>query len=327
MRVDDREQANHRSGTSFKVKEDATLEALLARVMPGRSHSSVKKLLQTGSITVDGRVLRRLDEPLQAGQTVFVGKKSDFQLPPGLRIVWEDTSLLVVKKESGLLTVGNHSERQQTAEEYLNAYMQFRQQGERIYVVHRIDRDTSGILLFAKTSRMAELLRADWHRLVESRRYIAVAEGFFREPEGTVDTWMDEDARRSMMYVSRPGQGKRAVTHYRVLDERSTPKGDYSLLELQLETGRRNQIRVHMSFLGHPLAGDAKYGARTNPCGRLCLHAQELCFRHPITGERLEFTSEIPREFRLASQEFAQAVQRFGHQGFRHGLPGTEESR
>ncbi len=310
MRVDDRENQTHRSGASFTVKEDETLEQLLSRVMQGRSRSSIKKLLQSDAITLDGRVLKRLDETLEAGQTVFVGKKSEYRLPEGLRIVWEDASLLIVKKESGLLTVGNHSEREKTAEEYLNAYMDFRRSGDRIYVVHRIDRDTSGILVFAKNPRICETLRTHWHEIVESRRYIAVAEGWFQQQEGMVDTWLDEDARQSVMFVCRPGQGKRAVTHFRVLDSCSLPTGRgqdgqrddvrrlrYSLLELHLETGRRNQIRVHMAYLGHPLAGDSKYGAQTDPCRRLCLHAQQIKFRHPVTGEMLEFTSEIPSEF------------------------------
>ncbi len=293
MRIDDKEKQN-KPGSSYIVRQDETLEQLLARMMQGRSKSSLKKLLQNDEISVDERIVKRLDEPLKAGQRVFIGKSSSFRMPEGLRIVWEDAWLLIVKKETGLLTVGNHSEQDKTAEEYLNAYMQFKKQGDRIYVVHRIDRDTSGILVFAKTLKACEILRTTWHDIVESRRYIAVVEGYLRYEEGTVDTWMDEDPRQSMMFVSRPGQGKRAVTHYRVLDE---CREGYSLVELELETGRRNQIRVQMAHLGHPLAGDGKYGAQSDPCGRLCLHARQIKFRHPITGEMMEFTSEIPAQF------------------------------
>ena len=293
MRIDDSENRRP-AGTALTVRQDTTLEALLAQTMQGRSRSSLKKLLAGDGVQVDDRPVHRLDEPLKAGQRVFIGKSNAWHMPEGLHIVWEDAWLLIVKKETGLLTVGNHSEQDKTAEEYLNAYMQFRKQGDRIYVVHRIDRDTSGILVFAKTLKASEILRTQWHSIVESRRYVAVVEGYLRYEAGTVDTWMDEDARRSMMFVSRPGQGKRAITHYRVLDE---CREGYSLVELELETGRRNQIRVHMAHLGHPLAGDGKYGAQSDPCGRLCLHARQIKFRHPITGETLEFRSEIPTAF------------------------------
>ncbi len=293
MKLEDRQQKPKASGTKLLVKQDQSLEELLLHHMQGKSKSSLKKLLQSDMISVEGETVKQLDHPLKAGQTVFVSKKPDFQLPEGLRIIWEDAWLMIVKKESGLLTVGHRGESKLTAEEYLNQYMQFKKLGERIYVVHRIDRDTSGILVFAKTMKARDILRTHWHDIVESRRYVAVVEGRPKRSEGVIDTWMDEDLKTLDMFVCQPGRGKRAITHYQVLRS----NGRHSLVALELDTGRRNQIRVHMEYIGHPIAGDPRYHARTNPCNRLCLHARQIKFHHPITHEMMEFSSEIPADF------------------------------
>ncbi len=293
MKFEDHGPQTQAQGTHLVVKQEQSLDELLQHHMQGRSKSALKKLLQNGMISIDGQTAHRLDEPLQSGQKVFIGKKQDFQFPQGLRIVWEDAWLIIVKKESGLLTVKTRSENERTAEEYLNQYMQFKKAGDRIYVVHRIDRDTSGILVFAKTLKARDILRTNWHDIVESRRYIAVVEGCLRPSKGCIDTWMDENPKTLDMYVCQPGQGKRAITHYEVLQ----CNGRHSLVALELDTGRRNQIRVHMEYLGHPIAGDPRYHAQTDPCNRLCLHAQQIKFKHPITGEMMEFSSDIPTDF------------------------------
>lgn len=295
MRMNDKPRKQEPKGTSYPVKSDQTVEQFLSHIMQGKSRTSIRQLLQKGAITVNGKPLRQLADTLKAGQTVFIGKKPDpvFPMPKGLRIIWEDKWLIVVKKETGLLTVGNESERFQTAQTYLDAYMRFKGEGECIFIVHRIDRDTSGILIFAKSEEVQFRLRTTWNDSVQSRRYIAVVEGYLDEPEGTIDTWIDENKYTMVMHVTKEGKGKRAITHYKVL---KTAKG-YSLLELELETGRKNQIRIHMKHIGHPIAGDGKYGAQTDPCERLCLHAQQIEFIHPMTHEVMEFTSEIPHEF------------------------------
>lgn len=293
--MNDKPRKQEPKGTSYQVKADQTVEQFLSHIMQGKSRTSIRQLLQKGAITVDGKPLHLLTDALKAGQTVFIGKKPDpvFPMPKGLRIIWEDKWLIVVKKETGLLTVGNESERYQTAQSYLDAYMRFKGEGECIFIVHRIDRDTSGILIFAKSEEVQFRLRTTWNDSVQSRRYIAIVEGCLDEPEGTIDTWIDENKYTMVMHVTPEGKGKRAITHYKVL---KTAKG-FSLLELELETGRKNQIRIHMKHIGHPIAGDGKYGAQTDPCGRLCLHAQQIEFIHPMTHEVMEFTSEIPHEF------------------------------
>lgn len=294
MKMNDRPQKPKVAGASYVVKRDETVEQFLAHAMQGKSRTSIKQLIQKGAISVGKRKIKKLDEQLHIGETVFVGRRPDpvFPMPPGLRIIWEDRWLIVAKKETGLLTVGNESDDVHTAQNYLDAYMQFKGEGERIYIVHRIDRDTSGVLIFAKNENTQFKLRSNWNEVVHSRRYVAIVEGWPEQSEGTVDAWIAENDQMTM-YVCRPGQGKHAITHYKV----ARRNNGYAMLELELDTGRKNQIRVHMAHIGHPVAGDGKYGAQTDPIGRLCLHAQQIEFEHPETGEIMEFTSEIPRNF------------------------------
>lgn len=296
MKMNDKPQKEKKRGASFVVRQEETVEQFLSHAMSGKSRTSIKQLLQNGAITVGKRKLHRLDDVLHVGETVFVGKRPEpkFPMPEGLRIIWEDRWLIVVKKDTGLLTVANNSEQLLTAQVYLDAYMQFKKEGNgRVYIVHRIDRDTSGILLFAKDENTQQILRSNWNEIVHSRRYIAIVEGKLPRRADTIDTWIEENAKTMTMYVCRQGYGKRAITHYQVIKEIE----GYSMIALELETGRKNQIRLHMSHIGHPVAGDGKYGAQSDPCERLCLHAQQIKFEHPITGEIMEFTSEIPQEF------------------------------
>ncbi len=295
-------------GASFIAKQDETIEQFLAHAMQGKSRTSIKQLLQNGAIITGRRdekgkwrqtTLKKLTDMVRTGESVFIGKRPEpeFRMPDGLRIAWEDRWILVVKKETGLLTVVNAAEPVESAQTYLDAYMQFKKEGDRVYVVHRIDRDTSGILLFAKDEETQMEMRSNWNEIVHSRRYIAIIEGRPAKEEDTIDTWIEENDRTMTMFISKEGEGKRAITHYKVLETKIIGGVPYSLMQFELETGRKNQIRVHMKHIGHPIAGDGKYGAITDPIGRLALHAQQIEFEHPRTGEILEFTSNIPREF------------------------------
>lgn len=304
----DKPQKKRTPGASFMVKQEETIEQFISHVMQGKSKTSIKQLLQNGAIIAGHRdeqgkwrqrILKKLTDNVHVGESIFVGKKPEptFQMPKGLKIAWEDRWLLVVKKETGLLTVGNLSEPVQSAQTYLDAYMQFKKEGDRIYIVHRIDRDTSGVLLFAKNEETQWKLRSNWNEAVHSRRYIAIVEGTPRQKQGTIDTWIEENEKTMTMFVCKPGQGKQAITHYKVLKTTTFNGQQYSMMEFQLETGRKNQIRIHMNHIGTPIAGDGKYGASTDPIGRLCLHAQQIEFEHPETGEVLNFTSDIPQAF------------------------------
>ncbi len=217
---------------------------------------------------------------------------------PKIKIKFEDARLVVIEKPAGLLSMSAGRSGEPTAHSILA-----RMYG-RIFIVHRLDRDTSGVMVFAKDEEMKRMLQDNWDELVEERRYVAVVEGVPPQAEGTVTSWL-KDNPKSMVVSSCPydNGGQKAVTHYCVKDTvRGIRSGrwqlSYSLVEYELETGRKNQIRVHSAVLGNPVAGDRKYGAVSNPCGRLCLHARTLCFTHPVTGRKLSFSSAVPPQFK-----------------------------
>lgn len=218
-----------------------------------------------------------------------------WRLPVGLEILYEDDDLLVVFKPAGLLSVAAAGEKNRTAYWILNEYLRRRGKRQQVAVVHRLDRDTSGVMVFAKSAAMKRALMDNWDKLVFERRYVAVVEGPVTEPEGTIDLPLTEDSRARVL-IAAPGRGQRAITHWKVLRSGSR----CSLLSLELETGRRNQIRVHCAAIGHPVVGDSKYGSRCDILGRLGLHAERLAFYHPRTGVLLEFSVPPPPSFTSA---------------------------
>ena len=280
---------------TYSVKSDCTVQEFFERQMQGKSKTNQKQLLSKGAVRIGDRVLHHLDDLILAGSTVTISAKPEpqFIMPQGLRIVYEDDWIIVVNKDSGLLTIATETEKEHTAFAYLSAYLKFYNRKDKIFIVHRIDRMTSGLLIFAKNENVQRTLRSNWDKMVLSRQYVAIVEGRMEYTEGTVTTWLDEDPKTTRVYVSRPGVGKKAITHYSLLDE--VP--GLSLLALELETGRKNQIRVHMKHIGHTLAGDRKYGSTIDPIGRLCLHARQIEFEHPMTGRILNFETKIPNEF------------------------------
>ncbi len=281
--------------TTYNVKSDCTVDEFFDRQMNGMSKTGRRKMLSHGVVRIGERVLRKPEELILAGSTVSIWPRPTptFNMPNGLQIVYEDDYLIVANKEAGLLTIATETEREHTAYAYLSAYLKFYRKQDKIFIVHRLDRMTSGLLVFAKSEMVQRALRENWNDTVVSRRYVAVVEGRLRQSEGTINTWIDEDPQTLRMYVSRPGYGKRAITHYKLIDQNA----NMSLVELNLETGRKNQIRVHMRHLGHTLAGDKKYGSQIDPIGRLCLHAMQIEFYHPMTGKLLNFETKIPQEF------------------------------
>ncbi len=282
--------------TTYSVKSDCTVQEFFERQMSGKSRTAQRQLLSKGAVRIGPRVLKKLDDLILAGSTITIEPKPEprFIMPEGLRIVYEDDWLLVVHKDAGLLTIATDNEKEHTAFAYLSAYLKFYHKDDKVFIVHRIDRWTSGLLIFAKDESVQRIFRSNWDKMVLSRQYVAVVEGRMEQEEGTVTTWLDEDPKTTRVFVCRPGTGKKAVTHYRLIDEAP----GISLLELELETGRKNQIRVHMRHIGHPLVGDQKYGSgRMDPIGRLCLHARQIEFEHPITGQLLNFETKIPQEF------------------------------
>ncbi len=308
--------------TVLRVAESAQLMEFLIAKMGGMARSSVKQLLGQRRVKVGKAVQTRHDFALQAGDvvTVLSGRGNIELRHPKLRLVYEDDDLIVVDKKPGLLTVASTpGSSETTVFSILRAYVKKQNARAGIFVVHRLDRETSGLLVFARSEQMQHYMRTYWRQLVTDRTYIALAEGILDKPEGKITTWLTEDKRNAVVYSSPVDDGGDiAITNYKVLktsadsrqpSEVMTQESDsrklnadsplYSLVELHLETGRTNQIRVHLASLGHPVVGDRKYGHGNeySPIDRLCLHAKVLEFIHPATEQKVRFESPVPKEF------------------------------
>lgn len=286
------------------------MEFLIAK-MGGMAKSSVKQLLGQRRVKVGNVVQTRHDFALKAGDIVTVssGRGNSQLTHPKLKIVYEDDDLIVVNKQPGLLTVATTpGSKETTVMSILRAYVKKQNARANIYVVHRLDRETSGLLVFARSEELQHYMRQYWRELVTERTYIALAEGILEPREGKITTWLTEDKRNAVVYSSPVDDGGNiAITNYKVL---RTAKGDgleakgYSLVELHLETGRTNQIRVHLASKGCPVVGDRKYGHgnESSPIDRLCLHAKVLEFIHPVTEKKVRFESPVPKEFNRVLQ-------------------------
>ena len=278
----------------YTVNESATLLPFLLSSVKGKSRNNIKSLLSHRLVAVDGVPASRFDTPLSPGQQVAILPSSAPRadaLP--FPLLYEDEHLIVVNKPAKLLSVANDKEKVRTAYHMVTDYVKARRVGERIFVLHRLDRDTSGVLMFARDPETKELFQSHWNEMVTRRGYLAVVEGTPRPDRDTIRSFLVETDTH-LSFSGAPGKGaKEAITSYQVVKT----GGGYALLDINIETGRKNQIRVHMKELGHPVAGDKQYGARTNPIGRLCLHANELSFTHPATGEQITFKAKMPRDF------------------------------
>ena len=276
------------------VKENAPLlEYLINNV--SESRSKLKATLQGRGIAVNGRMVTKFDYQLKAGDKIIISrhKKQNQFKSRYVKIVYEDRWLVVVEKNIGILSMAaGHSSL--NVKSVLDDYFLKSRQKCRAHVVHRLDRDTSGLMVYAKDIETEQILEHNWHQIVYDRRYVAVVSGEMEQNNGTIANWL-KDNKAYITYSSPTDNGgKYAVTHFQVLN-RTT---EHSLVEYKLETGRKNQIRVHSADMGHPVCGDMKYGNGDDPLHRLCLHAYMLCFTHPVTGEPMEFSTPIPTAFR-----------------------------
>lgn len=283
---------------ALTVTEPGTLLAYLLEHVPGKGRNKVKALLTHRQVAVDGVIVTRHDHPLTAGQEVSIrdagGGSADALR--GIRILHEDADLIVIDKPPGLLSIATEEERERTAYHVMTDHVQKAHPRNRVFIVHRLDKETSGVMMFAKSEAVQQALQNTWKDTVLERVYTVVVEGRLAKPEGTITSWLKESQTRTMYVSTRPGDGLKAVTRYRVMQAGDT----CSLLEVHLETGRKNQIRVQMQSIGHSVVGDTRYGSKTNPLGRLGLHASILSFRHPVGGETLRFDTGIPASFRAA---------------------------
>lgn len=276
------------------VKENAPLlEYLINNV--SESRSKLKATLQGRGIAVNGRMVTQFDYQLKAGDKIIISrhKKQNQFKSRYVKIVYEDRWIVVVEKNIGILSMAaGHSSL--NVKSVLDDYFLKSRQKCRAHVVHRLDRDTSGLMVYAKDIETEQILEHNWHQIVYDRRYVAVVSGEMEQDNGTIANWL-KDNKAYITYSSPTDNGgKYAVTHFQVLN-RTT---EHSLVEYKLETGRKNQIRVHSADMGHPVCGDVKYGNGDDPLHRLCLHAYMLCFTHPVTGEPMEFSTPIPTAFR-----------------------------
>ncbi|MDA0284182.1 MAG: RluA family pseudouridine synthase [Planctomycetota bacterium] len=279
---------------SHIVERPAELLAFLLACHPDVAKSRVQRWLKYGMVQVNGQSLTRFNHPLLTGDLVSIRDQADVraqsQLPAGMKILFQDASLIVIEKPENLLSMASDSEREKTAQAYLTNYLRRgqRQRPERVWIVHRLDCETSGLMVFAKTEAAKVVLQSHWTRA--EKRYLAVVEGAPPESSGVLKSHLDESSPFKVYSAPHSDQTRQAVTHYRVIRKGS----DLALVELTLETGRRNQIRVHLSDIGCPIIGDSKYDARTNLARRLGLHASYLQFEHPSSGEVLHFESPLP---------------------------------
>mgnify|MGYP003407625463 len=302
--------------TIYRVEESTELLSFLLAKMGGMTRTSLKQLLGQRRVKVNKVIQTRHDTPLRKGDTITIeaGRGNIELRHPKLRIIYEDDALIVVEKKNGLLTVPyNPKSSETTALSILKDYVKKQSRQAAVYVVHRLDRETSGVLVFAKSPELQEYMRTYWRQLVSKRSYVALVEGHLPKREGTITSWLTEDSHTAMVYSSPTDNGgQKAVTHYKVLKESvaALPEdsllygeeqggGLFSLVELNLETGRTNQIRVHMQSIGHPVVGDRKYGHgnESSPIDRLCLHARTLEFIHPMTEKKVRFEAAMPKEF------------------------------
>jgi 23S rRNA pseudouridine1911/1915/1917 synthase len=281
---------------TLPVTEETTLMPFLIGSLRGKNRDNIKSLLRNRQVVVNGEPVTQFNHQLKPGDSLVISpvRKTDGLLARNMRIVFEDEHLIVIDKNAGLLSMASDNEKYLTAYNILSGYVKNQRPSNRIFIVHRLDRDTSGLMMFARSEKIQSLLQRDWKKNVTARTYVALVEGEVTEPEGVIRSYIYESKALVMHSTHNPGKGDLAITRFRKLKSNK----EYSLLEVKLETGKKNQIRLHMQELGHSIAGDKKYGARTSPIGRLGLHASVLAFIHPVTGKELSFESRIPAKFR-----------------------------
>lgn len=289
------EHTKHGADKIFIVEEPAGLLEFLLKQLTDKSRNNVKSLLTNKIVSVDGKTVTRHDHPLKKGQKVMLASpehmlKKQFKQ---LKIIYEDDELIAIDKPAGLLTVATDKESEKTAYHHMTDYVRLGNPKNRIFVVHRLDRETSGVLIAAKNEKLKLALQDNWSELVTKRGYTAVVEGVPEKRSGLIKSWIKETKTLLSYSSSVPGDGLEAVTNYEVTEVSK----EYALIKVSIDTGRKNQIRVHMKDLGHPVAGDKKYGASKNPLGRLCLHADKLEIRHPFTNKLMTFESAVPNSF------------------------------
>lgn len=280
----------------YTIEKSGRLLATLFELMPEQSKTTVKSYLSHRQVVVNGCITTQFDMPLAVGDTVTLnlGRATEACNHPMVKIVFEDEHFIVIEKRNGLLSVATDKQIMRTAYSILSEHVKKEDPRNKIFVLHRLDRETSGLMMFAKNEEVKVQVQANWEQTVVERKYYAVVEGIIEQEEGVISTYLTE-SKALKVYATNREDGKIANTVFRVL--RRSVRKELTLLELELETGRKNQIRAHMEYVGHPIVGDKKYGSKQALIGRVALHAGVLSFIHPVTGERHDFSTPIPSKF------------------------------
>jgi 23S rRNA pseudouridine1911/1915/1917 synthase len=278
----------------FGVKEESTLLAFLMLKLPKFGRNKIKGYLSRRQILVNGAPVTQFDFPLSSRDEVSIEARSQKTLKTQkLDVIYEDDELIAINKPHGLLSVASDKEKGITAYRLLSDYIKDRDKHARIYVVHRIDKETSGVLLFAKNEAIKDELQKNWNDIVTKRGYYAITSGVPAKKEDTLKNFLFKNAT-NLMYVGHKSETTvLAITHYQVIRS----KENYALLDIDIDTGKKNQIRVQMKHAGYPLIGDDKYDNKDNPLHRLGLHAYELDLIHPITHKKIKIVAKMPKEF------------------------------
>lgn len=280
----------------YLINEQMELLPFLLSALSHRGRNSVKSILARGQVQVDDYIITKYNYTLLPDHVVTIQKNKAAVKENrliGLQILHQDDDVIVVHKDAGLLSVAVDKKKQLTAHGQLMEYVRQEDNANRVFVVHRLDRDTSGVMMFAKNARAKSILQNEWQDLAKERTYIAFVEGDVKQEKGVFTSWLKENQAHYVYSSQKKDEGLLAVTHY----EKIQSNQKFTLLEVELETGRKNQIRVHMLDLGHPVVGDKKYGSKSKVLGRLGLHAKVLAFIHPVTKQLMRFEVDAPDIF------------------------------
>ncbi|MDE6854537.1 MAG: RluA family pseudouridine synthase [Muribaculaceae bacterium] len=280
--------------TATEGTPEKLLDFLLT-VFPSARRTTVKDYLKYRQVMLNGTVTTQFDSKVAPGSEVKVNTTREFQVfsHPRIKLVYEDDDVIVIEKGYGVLSMGTDKIKDGTAYSILREYLKRKDPRNKLFIVHRLDRDTTGLMMFAKTREAKDTMQHNWNNMVLERKYVAVIEGDLEPESGEIRSYLAENSAHEVYSTNDPEQGKLAVTYYKTLKRRKP----YSLVELSLATGRKNQIRVHMKDKGHPIVGDRRYGAGASPIHRLCLHAQTLRFVHPVTRKDMNFSAPLPAGF------------------------------
>jgi 23S rRNA pseudouridine1911/1915/1917 synthase len=275
---------------NYFVNSEISLVSFLMSSITSKSKTKIKNIIKSGRVSVNGEILKKPDFILKPGNNVKIIDKTNIQHKQNrFNILFEDNFILIADKPSGLLSISTDRENKNTFYRFVSDYLKEKSNNkEKIFIVHRLDREVSGIMIFAKNFQIKESLQRNWTST--NKIYYAVVEGVPPEKEGKIESWLKENKSHFVFISSKEDDAYLSVTKYKLI---STHK-NFSLLEILLETGRKHQIRVQLAEIGCPVAGDLKYGAKTNPVNRICLHSGSLSFTHPVTGKSMVFSSDIP---------------------------------